>query len=157
MYFQGKQLCHFHFRPPLLPPGLWQYFDVFFENSQAKSASAQTDLPLLCRINCISIFCAFEKTGEEWWDCTHVPINLSFLCFRVATYHSLQNSLTFPWFFPDILVYHTLWKIKKKYSLLLVLTISLLIWGLLLKERICSPREQILSYKSSPQWGGRWA
>ena len=29
--------------------------------------------------------------------------------------------------------------------------------GVLLKERICSPREQILSFKSSPQRGGRWA
>ena len=33
----------------------------------------------------------------------------------------------------------------------MVLTVSHQIWGLLLKERICSPREQILSFKSSPQ------
>ena len=34
---------------------------------------------------------------------------------------------------------------------LMVLTVSLQIWGLLLKERICSPSEQILSSKGSPQ------
>ena len=32
----------------------------------------------------------------------------------------------------------------------MVLKLSLQIWGLLLKERICSPRQQILSLKSSP-------
>ena len=36
----------------------------------------------------------------------------------------------------------------------MALTVSLQIWGLFFKERICSPREQILSFKSSPQWGG---
>ena len=36
----------------------------------------------------------------------------------------------------------------------MVPTVSLLIWGLLLKERICSPREQILSFKSSPNEEG---
>ena len=30
------------------------------------------------------------------------------------------------------------------------LTVSLQIWGLSLQERICSPREQILSFKDSP-------
>ena len=28
-------------------------------------------------------------------------------------------------------------------------------WELLLKERLCSKREKILSFKSSPQWEGR--
>ena len=40
---------------------------------------------------------------------------------------------------------------------LMVLTVSLQIWGLLLKERICSLREQTPSFKSSPQCRGRWA
>ena len=34
---------------------------------------------------------------------------------------------------------------------LIVLTVSLQIWGLLLKEIICSLREHIISFKSSPQ------
>ena len=49
---------------------------------------------------------------------------------------------------------------KKKsllFFILMVLTVSLQIWELLLKERICSPKEQILSFKSSPQCGERWA
>ena len=75
---------------------------------------------------------------------------------RVATYHPPPNSHDFPWHFA---VFHTLEQIKKSFLFfsLMVLTVSLKIWGLLLKERICSPREQILSFKSSPQWGGRWA
>ena len=66
----------------------------------------------------------------------------------------------FPYFFPDIVqFFQVLWQIKKNFLFfsLMVLTISLQIWVLLLKERICSPREQILSFKNSPQWGGRWA
>ena len=79
---------------------------------------------------------------------------------RVATYHPFQTSpdfsLIFPW---DFTVFHTLRQIKEKSFLffpLMVLTVSLQIWGLLLKGRICSPREEILSFKSSPQCGGRW-
>ena len=78
----------------------------------------------------------------------------------VAIYHPPQNSMTFPWFFPDILQFSKSSDRSKKNFLffsLMVLTVSLQIWVLLLKERICSPREQILSFKNSPQWGGRWA
>ena len=49
---------------------------------------------------------------------------------------------------------------KKKSFLfftLMVLTVSLQIWGLLLKEKIRFLEEQILSFKSSPQCGGKWA
>ena len=52
-------------------------------------------------------------------------------------------SLIFQWHFT---VFHTLWQLKKIFFTLMVLTISLLISGLLLKEIICSPWEQILSY-----------
>ena len=69
---------------------------------------------------------------------------------RVATYHPSQNSLIFPWHFT---VFHTLWQIK---TIIFILcfggAVSLQIWGLLLKERICSLREQIFSLKRSPQW-----
>ena len=78
---------------------------------------------------------------------------------RVAIYHPPQISLTFPWFFPDILQFSMSSDRSKKilFFSLMVLTVSLQIWVLLLKERICSQREQILSFKNSPQWGGRWA
>ena len=36
----------------------------------------------------------------------------------------------------------------------MVLTLSFQIWGLLLKERICSPREQMLFFKSNPNADG---
>ena len=81
-------------------------------------------------------------------------------CHRVATYHSPQNSpdfsLIFPWHFT---VFHTFWQIKKSSFILYFngancITSKL---GVTLKERICSSREQTLSFKSSPQWGGRWA
>ena len=60
---------------------------------------------------------------------------------RAATYHPLQNSLTFPWFFPDILQFSIPSDKSKKIFLfftLMVSTVSLQIWGFLLKERICS-------------------
>ena len=79
---------------------------------------------------------------------------------RVATYHPIQNSLLFPDF--PLIFYRFPYPLtdKKKSFLfftLMVLTASLHIWRLLLKGRICSPRELILSFKSSPQCSGRWA
>ena len=76
---------------------------------------------------------------------------------RVATYHPPQNSLTFPWFFPDILQFSIPSDSKKNIFILCFnsancITLNL---GVLLKERICSPREQILFFKSSPQWARR--
>ena len=67
---------------------------------------------------------------------------------RVATYSTL-NSLTFLIFYS--FSYPLKSKKKKKiFFTLMVLTVSLLIWGLLLKERICSPREQILFVNNTP-------
>ena len=47
------------------------------------------------------------------------------------------------------------WGHKKSFLFfnLIVLAVSLKIWELLFKVRICSPREQILSFKSSPPMG----
>ena len=73
---------------------------------------------------------------------------------RVATYYPLQNSLTFPWFFPDILQFSIpsdSWKIIFILYFNGANCISSNL-GLLLKERIGSPREQILSFTSSPHW-----
>ena len=65
-----------------------------------------------------------------------------------------------PRLYPDILQF-SIPSVRSKKSFLLytlmVLTVSLHVWGLLLKERLCSPREQILAFMSSPQCGGRWA
>ena len=57
---------------------------------------------------------------------------------RVATYHSPQNSLTCPDFSLTLYSFQYLLKDKKIlfFSSLMVLTVSLLIQGLLLKERI---------------------
>ena len=83
----------------------------------------------------------------------HFPVSMP---YRVAPCHPLQNSLTFPWHFT---VFHILWQIKKKFFILYFNGVKCITsnLGLLLKERICSPREQILSFKSSPQCGWRWA
>ena len=86
--------------------------------------------------------------------CVCVCVCISEPLFRVAIYHPPQNSMTFPWFFPDILQFSKSSDISIFFLFfsLMVLTVSLQIWVLLLKERICS-----LSFKNSPQWGGRWA
>ena len=83
----------------------------------------------------------------------HFPVSMP---YRVAPCHPLQNSLTFPWHFT---VFHILWQIQKKFFILYFNGVKCITsnLGLLLKERICSPREQILSFKSSPQCGWRWA
>ena len=64
-------------------------------------------------------------------------------CHLSSTSKFPDFSLIFPWHFK---VFHTLWQIKKSFLFftLMVLTVSLL-------------REQILSFKSSPKCGGRWA
>ena len=66
-------------------------------------------------------------------------------CLLSSTSKFPDFSLIFPGHFT---VFHTLWQIKKSYSLLfMVLTVSLQIWGLLLKKRIW---EQIPPFKGSP-------
>ena len=64
--------------------------------------------------------------------------------------------LKIPWLFPDFsLTFYSFPYPRKNqksflFFTLMVLTVSPQNWGLLLKERICSSKEQILSFKSSP-------
>ena len=68
-------------------------------------------------------------------------------CHLSSTSKYPDFSLTF-YSFP-----YPLTDLKKSFLFvsLMVLTVSLQIWGLRLKERICSPMEQILSFKGSTQ------
>ena len=72
-------------------------------------------------------------------------------CHLSSTSKFPDFSLIFPWHFT---VFHTLWQIKKSFLfftlMVLRLNVSLPVWGLLLKESICSPREQIFPLRVAP-------
>ena len=76
---------------------------------------------------------------------------------RVATYHPLQNSLTFHWFSRHFTVFHTLWQIKKMSFLfftLMVLTLSLQIWRLLLRKEFAPQGSKFFSSRVAPNAEG---
>ena len=72
---------------------------------------------------------------------------MGWICTLVGIYDECEaNQFTSK--FPDFSLTFYSWQIKKiiLYFTLTVLNVSLQIWGLLFKERICSPWEQILSF-----------
>ena len=102
------------------------------------------------------------KKSDDKYEKSNKYVRLNFHqsnhIFRVASYHPSQDSLTFPWFFPDILQFSRPSDRSKENHFNFYFNGANCIissFGLHLKERICSLGEQILSFKSNPQWGGR--
>ena len=130
------------------------YLFFYFWQLKAGSQTVFTFCYIFCQL--YFICCFLHTTYFSLSRSTAMTLQMCQGCHLSFISKFPDFSVIFPWHFT---VFHTLRKIKKNFFFftLMVLIISLLIWGILLKGRICSPREQILSYKSSPQWGGRWA
>ena len=74
---------------------------------------------------------------KVWPQYPHPSLSHCQVCHWSSTSKLPDFSLISPWHFT---VFHTLWQIKKKFIFILYLIVSLQVWGLLLKESICSPR-----------------
>lgn len=88
---------------------------------------------------------------------TYSILHTMFLPFRIATYATLQNFQTFPWYCID---FHALIiNVKAIFTLYFDNCIK---WNsgshfLYKKKYLLLPREQILSFNGSPPWEGRCA
>ena len=144
----------------------WVYSKVSFSNGRNRLSIFHRKTEALCMEDTLYDLVIGNNDGSKLPDMSHF---LAVAVTRVQAnreeaYRKLNQGchLSSTSKFPDFsLTYYSfpypLTDKKKSFLLftVMVLTVSLKIWGLLIKERICSPREQIHSFKSSPQWGGR--